>query len=119
MDDKFFVQKLIELTKQDAIEWNTAKVNQIKQYGFPAFYTKRNNIIIFVQKYKYYDEQMWEDNFNFVGVLISVCDEKFISKHEIRPDENEAPEFFMLYDIVQRKANNIDSMLDNFLKDAE
>lgn len=111
-----FIVKLINGTKSNNINWKRCQSRKFPHY-YPAYETKKGENILVVQKLQYNSEDPYGDSYTTIGAEISICSINYEILSEIyESDLQNESNLLRLYRIVERQANNVNDILNNFVE---
>lgn len=114
MDYDMYIEKLIEYTKSNTIQWDSVPFPAQNNFCSTAYYVINNSSCLVIQTYQ---GDSWEEIYETKGKL-AICDRDFKIKSEIYEDElQDSTLLIRLYRLAQRNANRADVILSNFFND--
>lgn len=118
-----FIDSLISATKGDKIKWNVvpsiylSKLSEVINDLADIYYVdyKEGKTILIYQR-KSFNEQNQLEN---VNVDVCIADSGFNIKYNLTSEDigYRDADLFRLFKLVERKVNNIDSLIEDFVKD--
>ncbi|EGW36014.1 hypothetical protein [Desulfosporosinus sp. OT] len=123
MDADKFLDTLIKATKEETLHWVKVpdrmqeRISDVTAGIVGAYFIDRDQSKVVVYQYKYVDT---DEGTEGVSIHISFTDADFRVKYELNGSDfgpNKEAALFRLYKLIQRKANNIDKVMEEFIND--
>lgn len=116
MDNGIFVNKLINGTKDGKLKWKPAKSNKLYNTYQPYFLQKDDKKLV-LEKYNTVEYDGYGEEIQTAKCMISICDENFNALSEIYEDDiKKSSDLMRLYRLAERKANNVDEIMEGFVE---
>lgn len=116
MDNDVFVNKLIKGTKDGEVNWQPVKSKEFSN-DYKKYYLQVENNKLLLEKYNSTEYDIFGDEISTVNCSLSVCDDTFNSLSEIYEDDLKISNgLIRLYRLVERKANNVDNIMEKFVE---
>lgn len=112
-----FIIKLINGTKSNSISWQRCTSKRFPHY-YPAYESQKGDNILVIQKLQYSNENPYGESYTSTAAEISICAKNYEILSEIyESDLQNESNLLRLYRIIERQANNVESILGNFVED--
>ena len=119
MDNNVFVSKLIKGTKEGIIKWEPAKSNKLYN-SYQPFFLQNDDKKLVLEKYNTTEYDAYGEEMQVPNCKISICDDQYNSLSDIyETDVKKSSDLMRLYRLAERQANNVDEIMENFVKKIE
>ena len=119
MDNDIFIKKLISGTRNNKFEWKPANSNKLHS-SYQPFYIQKGDKKLVLEKYNVTDYDYFGEECQTANCSLTICDNNFNRLSEIyENDLNQNNDMWRLYRLAERKANNIDDIMESFVEDID
>ncbi len=119
MDNNVFINKLIAGTKSSQLKWEPVNLKKLSS-KYPSFYLQNGDKRLLLEKYLTIEYDSFGEEVQSEKCLLSVCDNGFNKLSQIYEDDlKKSGDLWRLYRIVERQANNVDDIMESFVKDID
>ncbi|MDU0323190.1 hypothetical protein RWZ02_10915 [Clostridium butyricum] len=119
MDNNRFINKLIAGTKSSQLKWERVDSKKLSS-TYPLFYFQKEDKRLLLEKYTTIEYDSFGEEVKSAKCLLSICDNNFNKLTEIYEDDlRRSGDLWRLYRIVERQVNNVDDIMESFVKDID